>query len=217
VSGESSSVPENTVEANSGQRQARLVRRREAFAGLIAPIGVDLDLVVSALAQALNAVKYQTNPIQLTDIFRENQEWYDVKYLDELTKYKKYISAGDKLCQESGRKDMLALYGIASLERHTSRGDMNGLPSDVLHIFRQIKRVEESSALDQVYGRNILFLACYAPRKSRIKFLVDKMLRTERGANKSVLEAKALEIIGVDEDERDNPYGPKCSGLLSKS
>lgn len=79
--------------------------RREAFFGLIAPIGVDLDAVTLALTRSLSNIGYNTNEIRLTDIFRKYPHWYDVKYKTEELKYKKYIRAGDDLRKDTGRDD----------------------------------------------------------------------------------------------------------------
>lgn len=183
--------------------------RREAFIGLIAPIGVDLEAVMAALKRALKAVTYKLNEVRLTDIFRENSHWFDIKFSTEEEKYRKYIAAGDDLCEETGRKDILALYGIAQLQKFSARKDNDPLPLEVIHVFRQLKRVEEIKTLEEVFGRNVLYLSCYAPKKNRVASLVKKMLKTERGTSKSKLESKALEIIAMDEDERDNPHGQR--------
>lgn len=185
------------------------LKRREAFVGLIAPIGVDLEAVMTALKRALKAVTYRLNEIRLTDIFRENPHWYDVRFSSEEEKYRKYIAAGDKLCAETGRKDILALYGIAKLRKASSREDSESLPESVVHVFRQLKRVEEIKTLDEVFGRNALNVSCYAPRRNRVSNLVKKMLKTERGTSKSKLESRALEIVAMDEDERENPHGQR--------
>jgi hypothetical protein len=161
--------------------------RREIFIGLIAPIGIDLDAVNAALANALGTVGYSTNPIRFTDILREHPEWYDLDHKSEIERYQKYINAGDQLCGDSGRQDIMALYGIARLQKFSRRTESDALPAEVAHIFRQIKRVQEIRALREVYGRNILFLGCYSPRKDRVSSLVNKMLKNERGTSKTKL------------------------------
>lgn len=183
--------------------------KREAFIGLIAPIGVDLDAVSVALAQALNKVAYKLNELRLTNILKENSKWYDIESSTEIERYTKFIKAGDRLCKESGRKDILALYGIASLSKYKERSPKVSLPESVVHVFRQLKRVEEIRLLKEIYGRNIQFIACHAPREDRVNNLVRKMLKNERASGKSRLEAKALEIIATDEDERDDPFGQR--------
>lgn len=182
--------------------------RREAFFALIAPIGVDLESVSAALEQALKAVSYECNEIRLTNIFKDHS-WYSNSYNTELERYSKLIKAGDSLCKDSRRKDILALYGIAQLSKFKKQRSEGPLPENVVHVFRQIKRVEEIKTLQEIYGRNILFLSCYSPRKDRVANLVKKMLKTERGLSRSSLESKALEIISLDEDEKDDPNGQR--------
>ncbi len=184
-------------------------KRREAFFGLIAPLGVDLDAVMTAIKHALTTIDYKTNEIRITDIFRENNHWYDIEFSSEHEKYRKYIAAGDDLCKDSGRKDILALYSIAQLRKSGERSNNDNVPTGIVHIFRQLKRTEEIKTLEEIFGRNILFISCYTPKKDRINNLVKKMLKTERGTGKSKLESKALEIIAMDEDERDNPNGQR--------
>lgn len=181
--------------------------RRECFAALIAPIGVDLDAVIAALEHSLQHVGYNLNDVRLTNILRENPSWYNVEHATEIDRYKRYIAAGDRLCEDSGRKDILALYGIANLWKDQDRRPKQ--PTEVMHVFRQLKRVEEIQALKEIYGRNIMFIACYASREDRVDYLVRKMLKNERGTSNSKLQAKALEIIATDEDERENEFGQR--------
>lgn len=183
--------------------------RREIFFGLIAPIGINLDAVEDALAQSLKRVDYEANKIRLTSIFDELQNRYDISYDDEYQRYEKLIAAGDDLCKDSGRNDVLALYGIEYLKLHSDRDQNDEIPTQIAHIFRQIKRVEEIRTLKEVYGRNILFLACYSSKDDRVDYLVRKLLKTNRGTNRSELEAQALRIISIDENERDMPTGQR--------
>jgi hypothetical protein len=126
--------------------------RRECFLGLIAPIGVDLDAVSTALEQALQHVSYGFNEVRLTDIFRENSQWYNIDFSTEIDRYKKYIAAGDRLCKDTGRRDILSLYGIANLAKYNDRAPLKPVPNQVVHVFRQLKRVEEIQTLKEVYG-----------------------------------------------------------------
>ncbi|WP_132896093.1 hypothetical protein [Sphingomonas sp. PP-CC-3A-396] len=86
--------------------------RREVFFGLIAPIGINLDAVELTLSRALERVDYKANNIRLTSIFSQLGAKYEVKYEDEYDRYDKLIKAGDSLCKDAGRNDILALYGI---------------------------------------------------------------------------------------------------------
>lgn len=183
--------------------------RREAFFGLIAPLGVDLEAVVLALSRALGNVGYAANEIKLTGIFEKYPHWYNTKYDNQVDKYNKYIAAGDKLREESQRDDILALYSIARLNDYSDRDLRKPVPQDVIHIFRQIKRVEEINVYKEIFGRNILLISCYASREQRVQYLVKQMLKTERGVLGTILESRALEIIAKDEDEREDEHGQR--------
>lgn len=190
--------------------------RREAFFGLIAPIGINLTDVVDELTQALKKVRYETNEIKMTDFLKEIGV-YDLDYKTDIDRYTKFIEAGDQVCEDSGRKDILALYGIAKLAKDSPRDNPDALPQNVVHIFRQIKRVEEIDAFEEVFGRNILYIGCFSPVKNRISYLVRNMRKTGRGINKKNLEAKALEIISTDEEERDKPHGQRMLECYPRS
>lgn len=183
--------------------------RREAFVALIAPIGVNLNAVQSAIHDSLKQVGYRTNQIRLTSIFDEIDHGYDTTPEDEYDRYVKLIAAGDQLCHDTKRNDIMALYGIHALGKYSPRGDGEALPGDVIHIFRQLKRVDEIRTFKEVFGRNILFLSCFASKNDRINNLVKKLLETKRGTNRSDLESLALKIIALDEDERGKPHGQR--------
>lgn len=182
--------------------------RREVFFALIAPIGVNLDAVEKALAAALKNVAYEANSVRLTSIFNIIDK-YDISYSDDYERYEKLIAAGDMLCKETRRNDILALYGMELLKKHSERNIDSEIPNNIAHIFRQVKRLEEVETLKETYGRNILFLSCYSSKKNRIEYLVKKLLKTKRNTNKAELESLALKIMSLDENERDKPEGQR--------
>lgn len=136
--------------------------RREAFVALIAPIGVNLNAVQAAIQDSLKRIGYRTNQIRLTSIFDEIDHRYDTTPDDEYDRYVKLIAAGDQLCQDTRRNDIFALYGVHALGKESPRGDGEDIPQEVIHVFRQLKRVDEIRTFKEVFGRNILFLSCFA-------------------------------------------------------
>lgn len=182
--------------------------RREVFVGLISPIGIDLNAVERALSQSLRHVRYETHNIRLTDFFEDKKTWFDLDYEGEFQRYEKFIRAGDELCRLMKRRDTLVQYGMARVLARFPDRDKN-IPENVAHVFRQIKRVEEIQTLKEVYGRNIIFVACFASRQQRIAALIDKLITTDRSLDRNQLEASALKIIGIDANERDDPDGQR--------
>lgn len=184
--------------------------RREIFIGLIAPIGVNLDDVEKALSRSLKRVDYETNYIKLTDIFSERLfNKYQLQHDNEFDRYQKYITAGDDLCRDARRNDVFSLYGIARVSKTHPREKETDVATEVAHVFRQLKRPEEIRTLKEVYGRNILFVACYASRDNRVDHLVRKLLKNNRGKSRLDLEAMALQIMATDEDEKDVKSGQR--------
>lgn len=183
--------------------------RREVFFALIAPIGVNLNAVESAVKTALKTVEYDCNPIRLTDLFRDLNHDYDLSHSDEFERYKKFIAGGDRLRIETKRNDIFALYGIQKLLEYGSRELEDDVPLNVVHLFRQLKRPEEIKTLKQVFGRNILFISCYDSKENRVNNLIRNLLKTQRGRSRTDLESEALKIIAIDEDERDQKSGQR--------
>ncbi len=193
----------------SGARGGMSADRREAFLALIAPIGVDLNSVEAALARHAARVGYTTNKVRLTEIFNDISHDYDLKCDNEFQRYQKFIKAGDNLRSDSGRMDIFALYGVQKLIQHSPRGKDDEIPTEVIHIFRQLKRPEEIERLKRIFGRNILFISCYDSKENRIQNLVKKLLKTDRKRSRSDLESEAMKIMAIDEEERDHDAGQR--------
>lgn len=180
----------------------------EVFIALIAPIGANLNLVQDELCSALRTVAYTPEVIKLTDFLSEHPDWFDLKHESQFERYEKYIAAGNQFCSEAKRRDALVLAGIAQIYRnHPTRPD--SLAGSTAFVFRQIKRVEEVKTLRQAYGRNVIFLGCYSPRKTRVQSLVSVLRKNQRGTDNNKLEADALEIIGIDEHQKEVADGQR--------
>lgn len=189
---------------------------REVFLGIIAPIGIDVDEVVRVISEKATQISYKPNVIKLTDFLRAFGR-VPLSFDNEVERYKAYIIAGDKLCEDAKRGDILPLLGIASL-LHTNRQVRIKQAQDRrLNIFRQIKRLDEYRTLDRTYGKNILWIGCYAPKQTRVGSLVDRVRVSDRNSTAAKLESMALEIMSTDEDEAEHEYGQKVIDCYPKS
>ncbi len=190
--------------------------RREVFTALIAPIGIDMDEVTRVLSEKASQVAYSPNLIKLTDFLKAFGR-VPKNFNDEVSRYSIYIKAGDQLCADAKRGDILALLGVTRLlqQSHEEREKQALQPR--MTIFRQIKHLEEYRTLDRIYGRNIIFLGCYAPKQSRVDYLVDRMRVSDRKSTQIKLESKALDIISTDEDESEEDFGQKIIDCYPKS
>ena len=186
----------------------KTIDRPEVFLAIIAPIGINLGLVETELSNGLARVDYTPKIIKLTDFLVDHPEWFKFDFESEFERYEQFIAAGNELCRESGRRDALALTGIAQIYRDQPERP-NAIAPNTAYILRQLKRVEEVETLREVYGRNILFVGCYSPKRVRVRNLVSLLLKTERGTDLNKLEAQALEIIGIDENQKDEKDGQR--------
>jgi deoxycytidylate deaminase len=189
---------------------------REAFLALIAPIGINIEEVVHVLSEKASQINYTPHTIKLTDTLKDLKLVED-SYPHELARYKAYIAAGDQLCQDTDRGDILVLFGIARLLKGGEVERRSHVTTRRLNIFRQIKRPAEHATLERTYGRNILFVGCFAPKDSRVSYLVKKLKARDRLSNDAALESQALDIISIDEDESDHEFGQKVIDCYPKS
>ncbi|MFN3747280.1 MAG: deaminase [Sphingorhabdus sp.] len=189
---------------------------REAFIALIAPIGINMEQVVRVITEKSKQISYEPNVIKLTDSLVKLDR-VTQNYNTEIERYKEYIKAGDEICKEAGRGDILAMLGIAEILSVGPEQREKDVGRRRLNIIRQIKRLEEYRTLERVYGRNIIFVGCFASQEDRVNYIVDKLKVADRGSSNSKLESQALEIISIDEDETNQDYGQKIIECYPKS
>lgn len=188
----------------------------EVFIALIAPIGTNLNLVQDELCSSLRTVEYKPHIIRLTDFITEHAQWFDLDFESQFQRYEKYIAAGNNFCRDAQRRDALVLTGIAQIYRDYPDRP-NRTQDKTAFVFRQIKRIEEAKTLRQIYGRNVVFLGCYSPRRSRIQSLVGLLRKDQRGTDNNKLEADALEIIGIDEHQKEVSDGQRFLDVYPQS
>lgn len=189
---------------------------REAFVALIAPIGIDMNEVVRVISERASQVKYTPNVIKFTD-FLKTFNRVPSSFDNEVARFDSFIRAGDILCEEAGRGDILAILGVAELMKGTPDDRLKKSTDRRLNIFRQIKRLDEYRTLERTYGRNIIFIGCYAPKRTRVEYLVDRLRVSDRTSNVAKLESQALSIIATDEDEANNRFGQRIIDCYPKS
>lgn len=190
-------------------------KRPELFICLVAPIGLNLKPVIDALSEELRSVSYESKIVKLTDILAESGLGFDLSYKTEFDRYRKYIDAGNNF--SSKQKNIMAAAGMARITAPDFARDPSSTNKGAAFIFRQLKRPEEVDLFRFVYGPNALVLGCYAPRSARVENLVNIMQRTERGTDRNGLEAKALQIIGIDENQAELASGQRFLETYAKS
>jgi deoxycytidylate deaminase len=178
------------------------------FIALISPIGIDLNLVQSMLTDGLKTVDYKLEAIRLTDFFESVFSGkFDTRCEKNSERYEKLINAGNLLREKTARQDIFSM--LASSKIKGLIDDGIGVDSRTCILIRQIKRPEEVITLQEIYGSNILFVSCFAPREVRVHQLAEKIASSEGGRSNTIIEAKALNLIGIDEKEESNENGQR--------
>jgi deoxycytidylate deaminase len=187
----------------------------ELIFGLVGPIGVDLDLVTSLLADALRDVDYSVASLRVTKLMREIPT--DVQIVDTsppyIASFRQRISYANKVRERLERSDAMAILAISAIRqlRKQQGGDEETpLPSQA-YIVRQFKRPEEIKLLRSVYGRQFIQISAYAPQQYRITRIAAKE-KASRGGLVDEVEATTEAHKLVMQDDKEVEVGESDFG-----
>lgn len=184
-------------------------RNSELVFGLIAPLGVDLDAAYESMLEVLEAFDYKVVKVSVSDFLKNKTtilEGGAPKYLDE------YIDtlqgAGNKLRQDAGRNDVLALGAVSEINAARSRLRQNGHASTrIAYIVRQLKTPDEEKLFRKVYGSRFSLVGIFSKAQDRERWLAGKIATSRNdGTAWTKYEADARRLIGIDESE-DTSHG----------
>ncbi|MBP1205444.1 hypothetical protein JOD97_003506 [Duganella sp. 1411] len=132
----------------------------ELVFGIVGPIGVNLEPVITVLYRELQAVGYKAKTIQLS---RQIEIFFGTDHTLETedNRISHLMDEGTRLRTKSGSGDAVALLGIAEIRRIRSE-ELGGTPSQNAFILRSLKHPKEVETLRSVYGKAISF----CPEKS---------------------------------------------------
>jgi deoxycytidylate deaminase len=196
---------ETLTEANNGQDlPLTQLPHPELVFGLVGPIGVSLDPVISALSRELKALKYRPVPIQLS---KRIEAFFGSNHASEPedVRISKLMGEGTRLRDESGRGDAVALLGIAEIRRIRGE-DLGGRFENNAYILRSLKHPSEVETLRNVYGKFFFLISVYAPREVRVSALADRISRSHFG-DSMLARSKAEALVERDELEENTSLG----------
>ncbi|MAJ62794.1 MAG: hypothetical protein CBB62_01840 [Micavibrio sp. TMED2] len=212
------------------------VEQHELIIGLIAPIGVDLDIVKDAIEKTLLIMSYNTNYIKITNLMESinKQKVISHPFIDS---YESKMSYANELRRDYGN-DILARLAIARISNIRSKIFAKKAKEDQInlslinsrkdkyipeiprnaYIIRQIKHPDEVSYFRRVYGKNFLLFACNAPEK----ICHEKLSKLEKSSqegqiNISELETRIIQLMLRDSIERDVKFGQRLEDAFPLS
>ena len=202
----------------------------ELIFGIVAPIGVDLDLVTEVLAQTLQEMEYATQPIRVTELMKEVPTEISLENSTYVQSYRSRIAYANEVRRQLGN-DALTSLAISAIrtfreeERKRRKTDRGGdqdkrdrpdsdeadeeapLPNQA-YIIRQLKRPEEVALFRSVYGRQFILISAYAPQESR-KRRIAELERRSKGGLISEVDATNLanDLVVQDANESLDRHG----------
>lgn len=189
----------------------------ELIFGLVAPIGVDLDLVSKFLTDALAEMKYAIHSLSLTKLMREIPLTLPLDATPYVAAVKEKIAYANSIREKYGDEAMAAL-AISAIrayraERNRKIDGDNPTPgaapseerplSHQAYIIRQLKRPEEVALLRSVYGKQFILVSAYAPEHLRCR-RIEQSERKSRGGVLTALQAKTAAFDLVSQDAKED-------------
>ena len=176
----------------------------ELVFGLVGPVGVNLDPLISVLTRELKALHYKAKTIRLS---KQIESFFGTDHSAESEgdRISKLMDEGTNLREVSERGDAVALLGIAEITRVRDE-ELHGKPESNAYILRSLKHPHEVETLRNVYGKGFFLISVYSPRDLRVTALAERISRSQYRSGGNA-RAKAEEIVERDEMEENKSLG----------
>jgi hypothetical protein len=202
----------------------------ELVFGLIAPIGVDLEVVSEVLDTTLREMRFQAHVLRVTQLMREIGIEPPVMSFDAslpegsfVRSYRDRIAHANKIREVLRCDFALAALAISAIRafrreerqrRFDEKAAVEERPSEEeppeeepipsqAYIIRQLKRPEEVMLLREVYGRQFILISAYAPQEWRIQRIQERE-KVSRGGLVEDIDAQMLARHLVLQDAKES-------------
>src|SRR4051812_3946538 len=175
-------------------------RRPELIIALVCPLGLPVEALEEAIANALGTFNYACRNIRLSDLLRGYERWTPEADAREETRLRHRERLSAEFREVAG-KDALARAGIAAIREHRKEltGSADIAASDVAYLLRQIKRPEEIHCLRRTYGPSLIVIAAHAPEETRIDALATLVRSTGGMGSAGEIRNRARSLIEMDQ------------------
>jgi cytidine deaminase len=200
-----------------------LAKTPELIFGLVAPVGVDLDLLSEVLVQTLREMNYKAAEFRLTKLMREIPISFPLRESAYIQSVKDRIAYANEVRRLLGDHAMAALAISAIRDFRTAaraqrpdavaelsadeRAEEAPLANQA-YIIRQFKRPEEIALLRSVYGRQFILVSAYAPEEVRRRRIEEEERRSCGGlASEVEVHNAAYALVAQDAKEILEKHG----------
>lgn len=191
----------------------------ELVIGLVGRLGADMPMVLKRIEETLHSLHYKHHHIKLTDYIKDPARRFELTETPVEKRYQTYISACNKVREESTRDDFFVSYAIErirAIRRDESKDGNAAIPlRRAAYIIDQIKRPEEVSALRSIYGQQFILVSCHSPADHLKQTLAQKIADGHSDTPKSSKwQAAAMELVTIDDDETSVKHGQRVSDVF---
>lgn len=190
------------------------IPRPELVFGFVAPIGADVDPVVTEFERYFLDRGYRVVHIKVTDGFETLSRF--VRPRKPLTRrsaqerYDSYISYGNQIREFFSDDSILAKFAIWTLawrrNRLHYRNDADRF-SGVVYFINQFKRKEEIELFRHVYGRMFFQVSVYSRRSARVDYLSRRFSHDVNKTDIQTFRPDAEKLVQRDVDEIGEEHG----------
>lgn len=193
----------------------------ELVFGLVAPLGVDLDLAQGILAAELREVGYDPVVIHLSKYMVNLNLGISVDNESYYTKIRSLIQIGNAFREQVGLQEACAILAISRIREErrevNESGDYETPRPRTAYIIRQLKRTEEVEALRSVYGDLFFCISYHADTTQRAKKLSQKIIfdSSNKAGTADDCLGYAHSLIIIDSNEVGSKFGQRVSETYS--
>lgn len=187
--------------------------RPEIVIGLVGAVGTPLDDVCSGISERLRDVGYRTDVVRISHQLRQLRGLDELDQLQgkltEQERLERYMAAGTRLREVTGKGDVLAVLSIGEIWalRDSRTGNTQVPDGDRAYILRSLKHPDEVETLRHVYGEHFVLVAVGAPRSARVRNLALQIAQSDGHLKGDHSRSAAEQRIAIDERESDTDLG----------
>jgi deoxycytidylate deaminase len=191
----------------------------ELFFGIVAPIGVNMDMVCEALSSTISEMGYDSYLLRITKMMEEIHLSDDFKIVSNshVESYRSRIAYANEVRRKFGVEALAALT-ISAVRasrvdywkshqsgevHHPQESKYEEMPvAKRAYVIRQLKRPEEIALLRRVYGRQFIAVSAYSSESLRRKYIEQAETKSRGGLlNDTEAHNLAYDLIAMDSKE----------------
>lgn len=207
--------PQPQRQASPGRMGVDSVVAPELFFALVAPVGTDLELAKSVLAEELRTMRYEPIEVRLSRLLRDVADFRsrlnEADRSPEDQRISAYMDCGDALRKRAQKGAIVAYLAMVYVRLFRLE---NPIPTNFrgrAYIFNSLKHPDEVNDLRKVYGGALIVLSIYSPRARRIARLQERVTKSRRGLGGTGDVQAAAALVDRDASSGGNKYGQRVA------